>query len=512
MFDKWLKLPAHYYLHITALSLLSVGVVLSNVLMSIGTIWIIANWLIEMDFKAKWVRFKSNKKVIIISVFFVLMLMSLIWSKDLNYGLKDILVKLPFITIPLVMGTSKPLESKIYRFLLYLLLASLTFTTVFNFIRFQTHHFADIRAMSFFVSHIRLGGVICMVIFLTFYQSFRHKMPFWITIPIGLWLLFYLYQSQTLTAYVLFLILAVTSVFYSLSLNGRYIFAVFLVGLILLVGYFITTSIQITNSPSQIDDSKLVWYTPNGNSYYHDTTSTLTENGTLIWRYVCIKELRREWNKVSQIKYDSLDLKQQPIYGTLVRYMSSKGFRKDSVDFQKLTKLDIKNIEKGQVNYIDKSIFQDKIGELYLNYLIYSGGGDPNGHSFIQRIEHFKTALSIIKTKWVFGVGLGDVKLAFENQYQIDDSKLNIEHRYRSHNQFLTNWISLGILGFGLSIFILFSPFFDKKRSFSLITVSVSLVFSFFTQDLIETQAGVTIFALFYSLVNFKGSTNGKIR
>ena len=61
MFDKWLKLPAHYYLHITALSLLVVGVSLSNVLMSIGTIWIIANWLIELDFSTKWGRFKTNK-------------------------------------------------------------------------------------------------------------------------------------------------------------------------------------------------------------------------------------------------------------------------------------------------------------------------------------------------------------------------------------------------------------------------------------------------------------------
>jgi len=512
MFDKWLKLPAHYYLYITALSLLAVGVVLSNVLMSIGTIWIIANWLIEMDFKTKWTRFKSNKKVIAIGLFFILMLLSLTWSQDLDYGLKDVLVKLPFITIPLVMGTSKPLEYKIYRFLLYLLLGSLIFTTVFNFIRFQTHNFADIRAMSFFISHIRLGGVISMALFLTLNESFQKKMPFWVTLPTGLWLLFYLYQSQTLTAYVLFIILAVTTLFYVLSIKGRYIFVGLLFGTIAVLTYVVSTSIQFTNSPEQIDDSKLIWYTPNGNSYYHDTTSTLTENGTLIWRYVCITELRSEWNKVSQINYDSLDLKRQPIYGTLVRYMSSKGLRKDSVDFQQLTKTDIKNIESGDVNYIDKSIFQGKISELYLDYLIYSGGGDPNGHSFIQRIEHFKTALNIIKTKWLFGVGLGDVKSTFEKQYKQDQSKLNIEHRHRSHNQFLTNWITLGILGFGLSIFILFSPFFDKKRTFSLEIVSIALVFGFFTQDLIETQAGVTLFALFYSLVNFKEKTNGKIR
>ena len=84
MFDKWLKLPAHYYLNITALSLLIVGVSLSNVLMSIGTIWIIANWLLELDFKIKLERFKTNTTVITISSFFVLMVISLIWSSNLD--------------------------------------------------------------------------------------------------------------------------------------------------------------------------------------------------------------------------------------------------------------------------------------------------------------------------------------------------------------------------------------------------------------------------------------------
>jgi len=58
MFDKWLNLPAHLYLKLTALTILTVGIALSNVLMSIGAIWIIANWLIQADFKNYWVRFK----------------------------------------------------------------------------------------------------------------------------------------------------------------------------------------------------------------------------------------------------------------------------------------------------------------------------------------------------------------------------------------------------------------------------------------------------------------------
>lgn len=513
MFDKWLKLPAHYYLNITALSILAVGVSLSNVLMSIGTIWIIANWLIELDFKTKLDRFKTNKTLIAISSFFVLMVLSIGWSSDLDYALKDLLIKLPFITIPLVMGTSKPLENKIYKFLLYLFLGTLTFTTLFNYIRFNTHTFGDIRQMSFFISHIRLGGLICLAIFLGGYETIKKEILFWFSLPILIWLLFYLIQSQTLTAYVLFAFLFITSLFYYLKKSKlKYILLLTIIFGSISTGFYIKNNISITTAPQQIDTENLVWYTASRHSYYHDTTATTTENGNLVWLYVCVEECKAEWNKRSSIPYDSTDAKGQPIYGTLFRYMTSKGLRKDSIDFQTLTNEDIKNVEIGRVNYIVNSGLKGKINELYLSYLTYQAGGNPNGHSFIQRIEHFKTALHLVKSNWLFGVGIGDVQSAFELQYVTDNSILNPDNRHKSHNQFLTAWISLGILGFILLIYILFSPLFDKNIQFSVLIVSISLIFSFFTQDMIETQAGVTIFALFYSLVNYKEKNGSKIR
>ena len=57
MFDKWFNVPVHFYLRVIALSMLTVGVCTSNVLMSIGTIWLIANWLFEAEFSKKRDRF-----------------------------------------------------------------------------------------------------------------------------------------------------------------------------------------------------------------------------------------------------------------------------------------------------------------------------------------------------------------------------------------------------------------------------------------------------------------------
>jgi len=265
MFDKWLKLPAHYYLHLTALSLLVVGIALSNVLMSIGTIWIIANWLIELNFKEKLNRFKQNKTVIAIVLMFVLMVLSLSWSSNISYGLKDILVKLPFITIPLVLGTTKPLKPKEQQFLTYLFFLSLSFTTIFNFIRYTTGNYGDIREMSFFISHIRLGGLLCLAIFLGSYGLIKHKIKMWFSIPILIWLLFYLIKSETLSAYVLFVLLAIATTLFSVNKAKKLIFgSVLILGLGAIVFYAISVISTVNVNQSQkIDTKNLVWYTVN---------------------------------------------------------------------------------------------------------------------------------------------------------------------------------------------------------------------------------------------------------
>jgi len=86
MFDKWLKVPAHYYLRITALTILIVGIAVSNVLMSIGAIWIISNWLIEADFKNYSQRLKTSPEILLILGFLLFTILSLMWSDDFWFG------------------------------------------------------------------------------------------------------------------------------------------------------------------------------------------------------------------------------------------------------------------------------------------------------------------------------------------------------------------------------------------------------------------------------------------
>ncbi|MEZ5147539.1 MAG: O-antigen ligase family protein [Bacteroidales bacterium] len=58
-------------------------------------------------------------------------------------------------------------------------------------------------------------------------------------------------------------------------------------------------------------------------------------------------------------------------------------------------------------------------------------GLNPGGHSVIQRFEYWKTAVRIISKHFIFGVGTGDVKQAFIDEYQSGKSVLAPQYQHR---------------------------------------------------------------------------------
>lgn len=515
MFDKWLKLPAHYYLKITALTILAIGICLHNTLMSIGTIWIMANWLIEAKFKDYWENFKKNPVIWFLLAYLVWSFISLSWSDNVAYGLDDIRKKLPFYAIIFVLGTSKPIPSKIVFYLLYVFLGVLTLTSVINFYRFNfvIEQPQEIRGMSFFISHIRYSTLIAIGTFAAVYLIIRKKFHPVIWLGIAFWLLYYTYRSQVLTGYMLTGILSITTFVY-IIFSARKKSLKFAAGSILLAG--IVTGIifvgQILSSyvkPEPVSFTELETYTRSGRTYFHDTSSTLTENGNYIWIYVCPDELRNEWNKRSSLKYDELDHKGQPMFGTLIRYMTSKNLRKDSVGVWQLSDNEVSQIENGVTSINLNQGIENTIHAFLYQYAQYQEGGDPNGHSILQRLEHLKIASLLVGENWLIGTGLGDVDDEFKAKYASTKSKLLPDNWHRSHNQFMTSWISLGLPGLIFLLLLLLYPLIERNKGkvdYLMVLVLVSLLVSLFFQDMLETQAGVTIFALFYGITVFRES------
>jgi hypothetical protein len=258
---------------------------------------------------------------------------------------------------------------------------------------------------------------------------------------------------------------------------------------------------------SPLDTAKLDHFTSKGNRYIHYPRSYEKENGNYIYIYIQWDELRMAWNKRSKISFDSLDKKKQNIKFTLIRFLASRGFRKDEEGVNKLTNEDIRYIENGIANVVYRKEFsiRGKIYEVLYGFDKYRETGDPTGSSLIQRLEFWKASWGIIKSYWLTGVGTGDMNKAFQQQYEKMHSRLSKEQRWRSHNQFLSIFVGFGIFGLLWFLFaILYPPLVMRKFSdFFFLVFFIIVILSMIPEDTIESQAGVTFFAFFYSLFLF---------
>jgi hypothetical protein len=210
--------------------------------------------------------------------------------------------------------------------------------------------------------------------------------------------------------------------------------------------------------------------------------------------------LKQEWNKRAKIPYDSLDLRKQGLKFTLERYLISKNLPVRGDGVSKLSVSDIQNIEKGyaDINETKSGLMARLFG---LRFQIHHSQ-NPSGHSLLERLEYWKTAILIIKENLFFGVGTGDVNDSFLSKYEQTNSPLTEERRLRAHNTYLTETVSFGL--FGLLFFITWMFYFlyqqiKFQQIFGLVFILVAIV-TFLIEDTLETQMGVTFFALFYAV------------
>src|SRR5690554_8189860 len=84
-----------------------------------------------------------------------------------------------------------------------------------------------------------------------------------------------------------------------------------------------------------------------GHLYYHDTTAAWFENGHHVISYIAGDELRESWAKRSDVDFDTTFNEKYSLESILIRYMASKGLKKDRDGMLLMTDHDIQNVEKG---------------------------------------------------------------------------------------------------------------------------------------------------------------------
>ena len=503
----------HRYAYIFFIILLGISIPLSPYLTSVSQFFIALNWLLELDFINKWKRIKYNKPAQYLMLLFILHLIWLINTKDFDYAWHDIRIKVPLFVLGLLIGSCKPFSWKELKVILnFSILAVISSTIISAFIYYEATYiiYTDVRDISIFISHIRLSLLVNIAIFSSYYLFKKEQITSlkYTYISIIIWLIFFLYILNAYTGLLIFFIVVLAALIRLLTKRANnWTKRIALVSIItaLIFGIFISNKYISTfyNFDKIPSKDKLPEKTINGNKYLHKRESSLKENGHYTYLYYCRKEIKKEWNKRSELDFDKgLDAKGNGVRFTLINYLSSLNYRKDSLGLSKLNAEDILMIEKGYSNYIykDKYSLYSKIYPILHQINLYNESGYANGASTVQRFEYLKIAKKIISENFWFGTGTGDVNLAFKKHYKNNESKLRPEFQNRAHNQLITFFISFGIFGFILSTFLMFAPILKRWKYFLPLVFTLTAFLSMLNEDTLETQAGLMFFVFYYAL------------
>ncbi len=500
MLNRLFGKNTHSYILIFGLCVLAIGVPINKIVMSLAMMFLALNFLLEGEYKTKWRRLISNKAFILLALFFVLHFIGFIWSSNMEYAWNDIRVKLPLLVIPLIIIAKPPANSKHINYILIAFVASTFFSSAINVLFYENiighREYDDIRGLSLFGSHIRYAIIVTMSIgiLISFFKLKKYRITLIVLI---LWFIFYTFYSQVLSGVItLFAVISVFSIY--LIWKKWKVAAFVLVGGIVIA---VVSMLLWVFKPMRINKENyknLETNTAEGNPYEHQFNKVTVETGEPTYIYVCESELRREWAERSALSLDSLDLIGQPLKQTLIRYMSSKNIRKDSAGVNKLTKKEIRNIEMGHASIVNSGI----IARFYGIKHQLNNAKTVNNHSILERIRYWKAGIFIIKSNWLIGVGTGDIQDAFNQQYEDSNSQLSLENRHRTHNMYLTVFITFGIGGLILFCWMLihFTIYNIRKHDLVGLFFILIAVVSFIPEDTLETQTGVTFFALFYGL------------
>jgi O-antigen ligase len=98
-------------------------------------------------------------------------------------------------------------------------------------------------------------------------------------------------------------------------------------------------------------------------------------------------------------------------------------------------------------------------------------------------------------------LGQEQQKKAYKNYYKSNSTILSLNNQRNAHNQFITQFINLGLIGFliwGLIILIPVIQLFNLKSPL-MVAFFLSMLIALISDDMLERQAGVTICAsIFY--------------
>lgn len=509
----------HKDIYFAGIILLGIGLPLSMFIMSISQFILLGNWMIEGRIKEKMQSFLTNKVALSIVSIFLLHLIGLLYTTNFQFALQDLRIKLPLLILPIIFSSSPKLSIKQLYTVFYFFIAGIgtgTLIAMYNYTQIDIAENPDARDLITSISHIRFSLMLALAIFMLAKFIMEKNEPIQHSLAIKflfgvllLWFVSFMVILEAITGFAVTVItitvLAGIFVFRQKKRMYSILGLVVIVGIPLSIAYYLHHLYKQWFIPTSINITMLDEHTANGNLYKHEPTINAIENGNYVDIYVCEKELQKEWEKKSSIPFYSKDTKNQYIRITIMRFLTSKDLRKDSLGLNTLSDKEIKAIENGTANvmYMNRSSFKARVHQILWEVNMFMQNGNPNAHSLLQRIEYMKAALALLKKHPLIGVGTGDIRDAFNQHYDETESRLKPEWRNRTHNQYLSMGVAFGLLGMLWFILVLIYPlcYSDVRKDFFYIVFFTIIVSSMLTEDTLETQAGITFFVFFQCLL-----------
>ncbi|MDD4142160.1 MAG: O-antigen ligase family protein [Bacteroidales bacterium] len=504
------------------LMLFAIAIVFSNTLMTIADIMLIC---ITAFCVVEKLRRKESIKVsystLIPGIVFLAIAIGALYSTDKASAVTDIMVKLPLLIFPVTFSLLPVIsESTRKRVIIIHCLSLLVASGIVAYNNFFTQ--TDFRQLYPYISHIRLALNFCAsILFLTYYLITKGSTrPIWkaVSFAIIIWFTAVLFMLKSISGLGILVILFICLVFSrrffkSLGSKTQQIISILFIILLLAGSIFLTYS-YTRYYHGDLDISDLPEYTINGNKYSHNIDNGVIEEGENYNILICDEELRKEWNSISDVDYDGKTKEGTELKATLVRYLNSLDLPKDSIGVHSLTHDNVDEIEMGYANacYNSKFSLYSRMSMLFFSYENYKRTGNPSGSTLLQRFCYWDAGFRIWKDHPVFGVGTGDVRDELDKKYATDFPRLDSIYRLNIHNQYLQIAVQLGIAGLIIFLFCIIYPgvasksFKDFRWRFFLILIMLSML----NEDTLGTQAGVTLFCLFYFLFLSREETTKK--
>ena len=485
-------------------------------------VFLFANWVFEWNpvsgltfWREKFSDFYQNRPLHLILAVAAVALFWSLGTRDLPHTLYVLQIGLPFMAIPLVVLTSKPLSRRELFCVAACYVAGVFAMTVVGFVRYLTLPDLPYRDIVPHISTIRFGLNLCFCIVLLVAGAWGDSgtsSTSWTSIArlggglLSLWFLFFIFLTHAYTSIIILLVLALVMPLVGwrrLTPKVRWLALSAGVAAWLVIGgatLYYHHEYYTLRTPSS--DSVRPSLTANGNPYLHRQDG-LIENGNYVHQYVCEKEMREQWRKLSDYPFDSLTPVGYTVYPALLRYLNAIGATKDSLGMTRLTPDDVAAIERGIANPVYLQRGPRKLFYvLFYEYENYRCFRSVSNFSTLQRLELWRAGWAMHRRAPLLGYGTGGIQQGLEQELRESGSPL-ADSGLHLHNQYLTFLVAFGWLGF-LIIAFFFVRCLRRQWSQSWLWTAhcIIVLISFMADNTLATLAGITFVTLGFSLLS----------